>query len=259
MSSPTQDTNNSNNSATAALINQCLNADWNEYNRYLQDLSSGYQLPNCLKLLQETDRLLNQQTDLLDSSATERMLIVGMTDSSTDRQYSFDIQILGGLNGFASFKKLVKKDPQGLNRLMKIIPKTGTVDGWHYLQFVDAFQQWFVDNGHKQSYLYPATRLLTMKRPDQFIPLNEETNSIICEVLAIKTLKKQDFKRYWDEVITRIHQTEWFKMFRPMDESQLPFHRVRVALLERMMIVPIDINVMEEVNIPLEISTVFFV
>ena len=230
------------------MIKQCCKADWNKYNRYLQDLSSGYQVPNCLKLLQEADRLLNQQTDLLESSVAERMLLAGMVDTSTNKQYSFDIQVLGGLTGFASFKKLVKNDPEGLNRLMKIIPKTGTVDGWHYLQFIDAFQHWFRDNGHKQTYLYPATRLLSMKRPDQFIPLNEETNPIICDALEIKALKKQDFKRYWDEVITRIHQTEWFKMHRPMDESQLPFHRVRVALLERVMITPLDVHMNEELT-----------
>ena len=159
MSSTTQETINSNKVNAVSLIDQCLNANWNEYNRFLQDLSSGYQLPNCLKLLQEADRLLNQQTDLLETSATERMLLAGMTDTSTNKQYPFDIQILGGLSGFVSFKKIVKSDPQGLNRIMKIIPKTGTVDGWHYLQFVDAFQQWFTDNGHKQAYLYPATRL----------------------------------------------------------------------------------------------------
>jgi len=252
MSTPVSETINSNNVTTAlttvTLIKQCFNADWNKYNQYLQDLSNGYQLPNCLKLLQEADRLLNQQTDLLESSVAERMLLAGMVDASTNKQYSFDIQVLGGLTGFASFKKVVKNDPQGLNRLMKIIPKTGTVDGWHYLQFVDAFQQWFRDNGHKQTYLYPATRLLTMKRPDQFIPLNEETNPIICDALEIKALKKQDFKRYWDEVIIRIHTTDWFNTFQPMDESQLPFHRVRVALLERVMITPLEIHVHEKLT-----------
>jgi len=222
-------------------ISQCLDFSWAQYNLQLQSLPKRYQLSASLKLLAEADRLLNQQADLLNSSVTERMLLAGYADLSTQKDYNFDIQNLGGVSGFASFKKLIKSDRTGLNKLMKIIPNTGVVDGWHYLQFIDTYQQWFTDNGYKQAYLLPVTRLLAMKRPDQFIPLNDETCPIICNAFTIKPLKKQDFKRYWDQIISRIHQTEWFKIFQPMDPSQLPFHRGRVAFFERMAIVPVEI------------------
>ena len=238
----------SQNAINSSLVDKCLNASWDEYFDQLLSLSAGYQVPNCLKLLENVDLLVNQQDNLLDTSISDRLLIAGIEDKLTNKNYNFDIRILGGIDGFSSFKKLIKSDPKGLNKLLKIIPKTGIVDGWHYLQFVDTYQQWFVDNGYKQAYLFPLTRLLTMKRPDQFIPLTAQTSPIICHSLSIKALKKQDFKRYWDDVISRIQQTRWFKMHQPMDEAQIPFHRVRMALFERMAVVPIDIKENDVLN-----------
>ena len=233
---------------TKNLISTALKADWSKFHQLLQELPAGYQLPSCLKLLNTVDNLLNQESDIAESTAIERYLVGGIQDNQTQAAYAFNTELLGQMNGYASFKKILRSDPKGFAKLMRVIPKVGTVDGWHYLQFVDTYQQWFNDNGYKQCVLFPITRLLSMKRPDHFIPLNEETSPLLCSSLGIKPLKKQDFKRYWDDVIERIHKTEWFKMFQPMDPSQIPFHRSRVALLERLAVVPITSVQLEELE-----------
>lgn len=214
----------------------------------MQSLHQGYQLSNSFKLLSAVDHLLGPDIDLAQSDDVERFLIAGISDKQTQKRFAFDTQLLGAMNGYASFKKIVKNDPLGLAKLMKIIPHSGPVDGWHFMQFVDAYKDWFVQNGFKQCVLYPATRLLAMKRPDQFIPINETTAPLICEAFSIKVLKKQEFQRYWDELIKTIQKTQWHQMFQPMEAVQIPFHRARVALLERLVVAPLAPDAIELKN-----------
>ncbi|TQV84361.1 hypothetical protein [Aliikangiella coralliicola] len=221
-----------------AQLNTLINANWTDYYQALSQLAANYQIPECLKLLNAADEILNQADDPANASQTERYLIGGVKDAQTANQFPFDTQILGNMESFASFKKLLRNDPAGIAKLLKIIPKTGPIDGWHFMQFIDSYQQLFAANGFKQSVLFPATRLLSMKRPDQFVAISEATADTFYSALKIKPLKKQDFQRYWDEIITAIHKTDWFQTNQPTDPAQLPFHRGRMALLERFAATP---------------------
>jgi len=209
-----------------------------DYQQQLQNLSVDFQLPACCKLLHITTELFNGETDLTKSTVAERFLIGGIDDIQTHKTYAFNKQLLGGLDGYASFKKILKSDPQGFADLMKVLPSVGPVDAWHYLQFIDNYKSWFLNNGYKQCRLYPATRLLSMKRPDIFVPLTEETMTVLCTSLSIKPLKNQDFMGYWDKIVQTIHKMKWFIQAPTEITSELTLDRVRVALLERLLIDP---------------------
>jgi len=150
---------------------------------------------------------------------------------------------MGDMHSFASFKKLLRTDAAGLAKLMKIIPTSGPIDGWHYMQFVDSYRQLFSENGFKQAQLFPATRLLTMKRPDQFVAMSPETAPLFCQTFSIKALKNQDFQRYWDQIVLPLQKTAWYKADQPMEVSQLALYRARVALIERFICTPQTANV----------------
>lgn len=210
---------------------------WSDYYQAVASLPAHYQVGASLKLLNQADQLLNQ-TDTMTlaitlNSQSARYLLGGLSDSTTQKTHAFDTRLLGDMSGHASFKKLLGKSQHGLDQLFRIIPANGPVDGWHYLQFIDVYQQLFAGHGFKQAPLYPATRLLAMKRPDQFLALNEITLPLVCQALTIKPIKKQEFQRYWDQVILTIQKTAWFKTFPPLNPEQIPVHRARVALLER--------------------------
>jgi hypothetical protein len=214
-------------------------ADWQTYYQTINQLSVGYEIAPSLKLLHIADELLNQTNDFSQSSDIERFLVGGVQDNKVTNTYSFDTRLLGDMQGFASFKKLVKKDPEGLTKLLRIIPSNGPVDGWHFMQFVDAFQQLFTANSLKQAYVYPLTRLMTMKRPDQFVALNKESAEIFCKALTIKPLKNNDFQRYWDDIILPIQKSPWYKTDMPMEVAELAIYRARFALLERIICTPV--------------------
>lgn len=233
---------NDNQEQLKQRLNRVIKASWDEFYQTIIGLSAGYEIGACLKLLNVADELLNQGNDFSQSSVVERYLIGGVKDNKAYNNYPFGAQLLGDMQSFASFKKLLNKDPAGLAKLLKVIPTNGPVDGWHFMQFVDEFKQLFESNGFKQAYVFPATRLLSMKRPDQFLALDQITGALFCQALAIKPLKNQDFQRYWDEIIVPIQKSPWFKADQPMDPAQLPIHRSRFALLERLVCTPIVLS-----------------
>ncbi|MCW8878629.1 MAG: hypothetical protein OQK04_02675 [Kangiellaceae bacterium] len=240
--------------SSSKLIERILEADWKEYYQLLFELGVEYQVSNSLKLLNLADQLLNQNNVLGQLNEVQRYAVGGIADKQLIKQYPFDTKLLGDMQTYPSFKKFLKTSPKGLSKLLSVIPKSGPIDGWHYLQFIDTYQQVTFENGIKQPHLAPATRLLSMRRPDQFVCLSDSAMDSICEAFNIKAIKKNQFQRYWDEIIVPIQTTKWFKEFQPIDTTDLPFHRARAALLERIACGPLISDFAEE--IPSSFSTI---
>jgi hypothetical protein len=250
MSSTEQLTTNQNPIAQIlkTLLDNKLNISWDDYLTAIHELPTNYKIAPSLKLLNLADGLMNQlNSGVLESTQSERNLIGGIADNKTIKEYGLDTELLGGMSSFAAFKKILKNDPKGVQKLLKIIPANGRIDGWHFMQFTDGYKQLFEDNGTKQAPLFPATRLLAMKRPDQFVCISPDTDDSFYQSFGIKPLKKQDFTRYWDEIILTIQKTNWFKQDLPMEPSQLAIYRARVCLLERLLNQP-DLSFNEEVK-----------
>jgi len=234
-----------------SLIQTAINSSWLDYYQLLSRLPPSFGLAPSLKLLNIADQLMNQSSaeeanDLTDSSLAERYLIGGIEDSQTAKQFSLNPQLLGSMQGFASFKKVLKSDPQGLAKLVKIIPAYGRIDGWHFTQFIDAYQSLFADNGFKQTHLFPATRLLSMKRPDQFVAISAESVEFVCHAFEVKILKKQDFQRYWDDIIVPLQKAPWFTSEQPEENNQAPIFRARMALFERFICQPSEDHLLSD-------------
>ena len=232
-------------------IQDAMNANWQDYCQLLTSLPMEYEIAASLKLLNVADQLMNQSNDevankFTDSSLVERYLIGGVEDSQTRKQYGFDTQLLGSMQGYASFKKVLRNDPEGLAKLLKIIPANGRIDGWHFTQFVDGYNSLFAENGFKQTCLFPATRLLSMKRPDQFVAISTDTVDLVCQAFSVKPLKKHDFQRYWDDIIVALQSADWFNVEQPVDGQQRPIFRARVALFERLICQPNDDYIVPE-------------
>ena len=244
------------NAVLADRLSKLMSASWEDYYQQLNQLSAGYQVSACLKLLNDADQLLNQGRALSESTPSERNLIAGLKDAALEKTLAYDHQLLGDMQGFGSFKKVVKSDPAGLEKLMRVIPINGPIDGWHFMQFVDTYQQWFENNGYKQFQLFPATRLLAMKRPDQFVSITEETLQLFTDALNVKRFKKGEFQRYWDDIIVPLQKSAWFNAFQPMEPAQIPFHRVRFALLERMVATPVNESELRTVTIARETAQI---
>ncbi|HPS82905.1 MAG TPA: hypothetical protein PLA88_01220, partial [Bacteroidales bacterium] len=95
-----------------------------------------------------------------------------------------------------------------------------------YQRFLFHFTKIFEGN-----YLATATRLLAMKRPDVFVCLDSKNKSSLCKDFGIVQLGL-DYDRYWDEIVERIYDSDWWLHPNPKDNIEKDVSNSRAAFLD---------------------------
>ncbi|MGO3300603.1 MAG: hypothetical protein ACTILD_07865, partial [Pseudoalteromonas sp.] len=109
------------------------------------------------------------------------------------------------------------------------IPLEGEVTATDYQQFVVSYLLAFNDSNEKPT-LAPATRLLAMRRPDVFTPINNSRLEALCSALGITKLNNRDFERYWKDIVQAIHGMSWFKMANGSSELEQQLVAIKALL-----------------------------
>jgi hypothetical protein len=133
----------------------------------------------------------------------------------------------GSNKGAFKFKHEIQVYNPLISQAIDNIPLSGTVTREQYNHYIEFFQQSTpeVSNG-----IATASRLLTLKRPDQFVTLNARNNQGLCDDVGIKKTG-MTYERYW-VVIERIMDTPWWNEPRPKDKTQARVWDGRVAMLD---------------------------
>ena len=127
------------------------------------------------------------------------------------------------------FKNLTANHPQRIGRFLDMIPDRGTVTlklARHYLEGV---------TGLKGVGIGAATRLLSMKRPDMFLTLNNANKAQISA-----TLGRANTIDAYLEVIKRVRSFPWFTASKPDNPIELRIWQARVALLDAIFYDPVS-------------------
>lgn len=128
----------------------------------------------------------------------------------------------GNMSVSPNFRKAVKEDAQELSDALEQIPATGPVDESHYLAFLAKYKS-------AKNPRTVASRLLAMKRPDQFVCVSK--GNVIGIVEHFNFTPEVSVKNYW-ELIELVRQTPWWQADRPSDELGKRIWDGRAALLD---------------------------
>lgn len=185
---------------------------------------------NELHALEERLRLLdyikvNCQQPLADLSLEDRLVFAGKhTVKHLHHIYNFDIEWFASTKGAKVFHVLLEQFPEKFDAALAHIPLTGDVNYDEYQKFVTDFKQIFSDYEQEQSLekavkskapLAAATRLLAMRRPDQFIALNNNKIDMFCKGLSIVKFSNTDFSSYWHDMIGTLRTLPWWNQSEP--------------------------------------------
>lgn len=131
----------------------------------------------------------------------------------------------GSMKGAGYYKQAINQNSQQVSEALDKIPLTGEITEQHFNQYLELFRTAF-----KKAGIATATRLLAMKRPDYFICLDSKNRSKLCEAFVIpKTVGLDD---YWEKVVERITDSNWWNSEQPEDPQQKRIWRGRAAFLD---------------------------
>lgn len=154
-------------------------------------------------------------------SLDDRKLIAGWGGGSTG--------YFGRMVGAGYFKNLTAEGPKNVSRFLNAIPLIGLVT----LEDARSFLRGVTNLGGVG--IGAATRLLSMKRPDLFLPANNANQEKILTIFG----RRADTVEKYLGIINEVWSYPWFAATEPDDATDHRIWRARVALLDAILYEPI--------------------
>jgi len=200
------------------------NMEWQEFMNKVRS-EKYHSLDSRLKVLKVAKNLFEKEDSFKALKTEERKFIAGIpnnlpVDSDVDWGY------FGSMKGAGIFKNRIIENDLSISNAIDEIPLSGQITKIHFERFLKFYRKAF--NGN---YLATATRLLAMKRPDVFICLDNKNKSALCKNFEI-VQSGLDYERYWEDIILRIYDSEWWQNPKPQDKIEKQVSESRAAFLD---------------------------
>lgn len=211
-------------------------APWPVFYDFVMEQREQQVLDERLSLLDFVATLLDKP--LAEMNELDLFTYVGKHTPFHDPSiYQFDVEWFGGTKGAKVFQQLLVDNPNLFDQALSHIPLEGEVKKQDYDKFVAAYQAIFhsyteLKPAGEKAPVVPATRLLAMRRPDQFVVLTAAKIDIYCQGLSVAKFNNYDFDGYWQDLIETIRTTSWWRQSMPEDESEQHIWKYRVALMD---------------------------
>ena len=198
-----------------------MSMSWEEFTaRVKQDPYHGYK--ERLTLLKQIRRLFRDQPSFKKMNLSARKVIAGLPNDDYPNWGWF-----GSMKGSGYFHQYVNENRKSLSDALDAIPLKRAVTKDDYDIFIKRYTSTFVDG---RDGIGTASRLLSMKRPDQFVCLSSANKKNLSQDFGISS--KIDYESYWFEVVHRIQQSLWWNEDKPDTGTEKSIWRSRAALLD---------------------------
>ena len=208
--------------ATSPFRSEVMTKSWEQYYEAVRAPGDDY-LQDRIRLLADAREAFREHRSLAAMDVDPRAMIAGLPNGRTDNQGYF-----GSMRGDGVFHGTVKGAPAGISAALDRIPLEGPVTREHYDEYVKGFERALPDGRSRPGV---ASRLLAMKRPDQFVCLSTRNRAGLAADFGISA-GGIDFDAYWDGVVGRIRDSRWWSAPAPAGGSELDAWQGRAAMLD---------------------------
>ena len=132
------------------------------------------------------------------------------------------------MKGAGYYHQAVNDNNRHRSLALDRVPHQGPVSRSQYEDYVAEFIKAFPKGRHG---IGIASRLLALKRPDQFVCFDSKNQRELCKDFGIQQTG-MDYERYWDEIIERIMDSPWWNSPRPHSEGESVVWDGRAAMLD---------------------------
>jgi hypothetical protein len=161
---------------------------------------------------------------------TERSRIGGYVWAS----HPADFRLFGNMLNATDFTHAINNNPEQISFALDAIPKEGIITREQYVTFADRYET-ALQGGNKYR---SASRLLAMKRPDTFFCISSANQERLAEEFGIRSITQMNLIRYWDEIIERITEANWWLDPTPQNETEKKIAAYRSAFIDTLYYIP---------------------
>ncbi len=207
----------------SAIDSKVMGMDWPVFLAELRK-DQAHRFTERLNLLDKFQKAFSDVSHFEDMDDQIRRAIAGLPNNLIEHAAWF-----GSMKGAGVFKNVVIENPRFLSTALDKIPMSGIVAREQYRAFIDEYLRAFPNGRHG---IATATRLLAMKRPDQFLCVDSANRKRLAADVGMRRADKLDYDRYWDEVVLRLMDSPWWKSAPPKSGDALRAWRARAAMLD---------------------------
>lgn len=192
---------------------------WDEYYEWVRT-DKHHTIDGRLRVLEGSRKLFLSKPHFADLDMPDRRAIGGLIERG-----GLDWKWFGSMRGALTFKALIRDNDAAISEALDSIPLDGRITHNDFERYIERIRDVLGDNP-----LATATRLLALKRPDYFVCLDSKNEKSFLQDFGIK--KKVHVTEYWDRVIGRIVDSNWWNSPEPQSEVEQRIWRCRVAFLD---------------------------
>lgn len=206
-----------------------INRSWTDFmNEVRSETSHG--LDRRLRVIEIAQQLFEKVDHFYELTEDERKFIAGIPNK-LDIKDAEDWGYFGSMKGAGIFKNKIIQNDKNISKALDQIPKAGNITKGNYEKFIALFKKAFIGTRLEDAKNLTATRLLCMKRPDIFVCFDSKNRSALCKDFGI-IQSEMDYDRYWDDIIERIYDSDWWQNPNPRNEQEIKVSNARAAFLD---------------------------
>jgi hypothetical protein len=182
-----------------------------------------------LQVLSEARRIFAKSIPFSKLTLKERKSIAGTLGRVERKESGFDWGFFGQMSTIGRFTSPIKNNNPGISKALDHVPLVGLIERAQYMAFVRDFVRASPD--FAESWIAPPTRLLALKRPDQFVCIDGPNIRGISKHFGVPHTTL-DLSNYWDEIIEPLMLTRWWRAPMPTKVEDQQIWLGRAAMLD---------------------------
>jgi len=221
---------NKNNEENRSELNYSIqNLSWQEF---VEKIKNERFFARRIEVIKIAKDLFNKNNTYSKMEDDDRKFIAGLGYRNRPNEIikkDNDWLLFGSMKSAGKFKHEINKNNENISSALEQIPLNGSISKDNYSKFWEYYYKAFSSD----TYIATATRLLCMKRPDYFICLDSANKNKLCKNFKIRQRVDKDY--YWDEIINRIKECEWWKTNKPKDKTENDIWNARAAFIDSLL------------------------
>jgi hypothetical protein len=207
-----------------------INKTWREFISQVKNETS-HGVNRRLRVIEIANNLFTRVEHFSELLEEERKFVAGIPNKFAI-QGAEDWGYFGSMKGAGIFKNKIITNDSNISKALDQIPISGQITRKHYESFIKLFHRIFIGTRlETANNIATASRLLAMKRPDVFVCYDVENKGNLSRDFGI-VQKDMNYDRYWDDIIERIYDCEWWLNPDPIDTVERKVSNARAAFLD---------------------------